>query len=243
MPYIKIIETSDKSKFRDACAILRREDIKFEILYEYRLYSEKRHDPISGAGAIIRVPRSAYHDAERLLTEYGLKEIVDDSRNQFTMIKSLDKFLIRIPLISNTPIYTKLLLLLLIVGVSLFLLIRLKHDGQFLDFDTVHNHFEVKSIHFRGEELIPNTKHAIDLPGVTNWESVFFRSTVNEVNLPGFNSKNINAKWLLIEDKVIQIYDADNYEDLYNGTYLIKSSFWTNDITLVSNVTRIVLKR
>lgn len=67
MLYIKIFEICDKLKFRDVCVILRREDIRFEILYEYWLYSEKWYDLIFGGGVIIRVLRLVYYDIERFL--------------------------------------------------------------------------------------------------------------------------------------------------------------------------------
>lgn len=91
MPYIKVFETDDKSKFREACAILRKESIKHEVLYEYRLFLEKRHDPLEGRGAVIRVPRSVFHDADRLLSEKGIKKNQERLKGEVPLMKIIEK--------------------------------------------------------------------------------------------------------------------------------------------------------
>ncbi|MEM7298254.1 MAG: hypothetical protein AAF391_08315, partial [Bacteroidota bacterium] len=224
MSFIQLLETSDKAKFRQASALLRRADIRFEILYEYRLYKENVQDPFSVGGAIIRVPRSVFHDANRLLIEHNLLGTRDESADQFSFSKKLDQAFGRIPFIDRLPLYLKLLIPLLLVGVLLFILVRLGYDNSFLDLKSTHNHFRIKHIHFEGQEMKPNTVYPTELKGFGNLESVSFQSYRNEVHLPGFNSEGVNAKWAIKEEEnALTIYDADKHKAIYEGTYQIKS--------------------
>ena len=91
MQYKKVFETDDKSKFREACAILRKESIKYEVMYEYRLYREKRYDPLEGRGAVIRVPRSVFHDADRLLSKKGMKKNHEELKGEVPLMKIIEK--------------------------------------------------------------------------------------------------------------------------------------------------------
>ncbi|MGH1434634.1 MAG: hypothetical protein ACRBG0_09270 [Lewinella sp.] len=244
MPYIKLFETSIKTDFEAACALLERENIKYEALYEYRLVSEKRHDPFGNAGAIIRVPRSTYHDADRLLVEHKLKEKGDLKRHRFLFVTKLDKYLSGVPIARYMPLYGKLLGGLMLIGVLLFLWVLLEYDRDFLEPNEAINRFHIERIYFEGKEMIPDTKYDYELVGVFDKEHLSFSSLTNEVSLPGFNSKGIRAKWFFDEaEKELIIFDASSLGDLYNGKYTVKSSFWTNDFTLTSITTRMIVRK
>lgn len=242
MPYIKLFETSVKADFEKACAMLEKENINYEALYEYRLESEKNYDPFGNSGAIINVPRSVYHDADRLLVENKLKEEEGSLNQRFSFVNKIDTHLSTILGIRRVPLYGKLLGLLAFIGVLLFLGLFLKYDRDFMKPNEAINRFQVKSIHFEGKEMIPDTKYKYDLGGLISAEQMSFRLVPNDVMLPGFNSEGVSAKWVIDEaGKELVIYDAGSYGDLYNGRYTIKSSFWTNDVTLTSITTRVVL--
>ncbi len=123
MRYIKVFETQEKAKFREASTLFRRENIKYEVLYEYRLYSEKRHDSLENRGAVIRVPRSVFHDANRLLIEQGLKTI----KAEESMETPLDLFIERIfpELSSSARVLLSIVAVALIVLATVLVLFRL----------------------------------------------------------------------------------------------------------------------
>lgn len=244
MPYLKLFETNTKADFEAACALLERENIKYEALYEYRLVSEKNHDPFGNAGAIIRVPRSTYHDADRLLVEHKLKEKCNAVKHRFSFVNKLDKYFSAVPVVERMPLFGKLLGLVMFIGVLLFLWVLLEHDRNFLELNKVINSFHVKRIYFEGKEMIPYTKYNYELVGVFDKEYLSFSSLTNVVSLPGFNSKGVKAKWFFDKsEKELVIFDASSLGDLYNGEYKIQSSFWTNEFTLTSITTRMVVRK
>ena len=90
MPYVQVYETRNLAAFEQACAILEAEDIRYEVLYEYRLYPEQRYDSFVEGGTIISVPRSAYHDADRILVMAKLKEGRLPGKGESSFITKLD---------------------------------------------------------------------------------------------------------------------------------------------------------
>jgi hypothetical protein len=212
MPYIKLFETSIKADFEKACAMLERENIKYEALYEYRLEKEGNYDLFGSSDAILSVPRSVYHDADRLLVENKLKEEENSARQRFTFVTKVDTYFSGIPVIRSVPLYGKLLGLLAFTGVLLFLWLLFQHDHNFLNPNEAINRFQVKSIHFEGKEMIPDTKCDYDLGGLTNAEQISFRLVPNDVTLSGFNSERVSAKWVMDEagGKLV-VYDANSY--------------------------------
>lgn len=179
--------------------MLERENIKYEALYGYRLERDKDYDPFVTSGAIINVPRSVYHDADRLLVENKLKEKEDPVKQRFSFVNKVDKYLFAIPVIRSVPLYGKLLGLLAFIGVLLFLWLFLQHDCGFLNPNEAINRFQVKSIHFQGTEMIPDTEYDYDLVVLDNTEQISFRWVPNEVTFPGFNSEHVSAKWVMDE--------------------------------------------
>ena len=119
MSYVKVFETDDKSEFREACAILRKESIKHEVMYEYRLYREKRYDSLESGGAEIRVPRSVFHDADRLLFEKGLKRNQEDPEEKVALISIINRLF---PQISTG---TRVLLTILMVALIILAMVLL----------------------------------------------------------------------------------------------------------------------
>lgn len=116
MTYLIVYQTTNKADFQQAIAILEEEGVRYEALYEYRLYQEKRHVLAGRGGAIIRVPRSVFHDADRLLVTSGLKVQEDDSANQFFLIRKLQPLLSKVPPEKRGLIY----ILLVAIGILLF---------------------------------------------------------------------------------------------------------------------------
>ncbi|WP_020536542.1 hypothetical protein [Lewinella cohaerens] len=92
MPYIKVYETRIKANFEKACAILEEEAIRYEVLYEYRLYREKLHEYLGDEGAIIRVPKSVFHDADRVLIKTGVKRKEKVKADPSLLVRFLDRF-------------------------------------------------------------------------------------------------------------------------------------------------------
>lgn len=97
MPYIKLFETSIKADFEKACAMLERENIKYEALYEYRLEREKDYDPFGNSGAILSVPRSVYHDANPFGDLYNGKYAIKSSfwTNDISLTSTTTRIVLR----------------------------------------------------------------------------------------------------------------------------------------------------
>lgn len=65
------------------------------------------------------------------------------------------------------------------------------------------------------------------------------------VTLPGFRTKRVFGSWQFLDKskKAIEIFDVDNFEDIYEGIFKINTKKLNNEIYLESDKTKMILKQ
>ncbi|MCC6412739.1 MAG: hypothetical protein IT270_13830 [Saprospiraceae bacterium] len=104
----------------------------------------------------------------------------------------------------------------------------------------------VDAIVHHGNVIQSKTNEIPPLPGFEKLSGgcpeVLVFKTRGEVELPGIQTNLISGKWNKVSNKILEIKNVQEFEEIYEGTYQIKRS-WTQEIELVSPGTTFVLHK
>lgn len=242
MKFNKIYETTSSADFAEVCRIFELNHIPFEVLHEYRLFSEKRYDSAADqGGAIIRVSPNHYVKANHLLLNAGLKSQVDIVKDRFKIVRHFGTFSSRIPLLKRLSLPYQLLVSLVIVGVIVLGIILFSSYRDWKSVDIIDQTLLVRSLEYNGMEVPTKTIRFFTIKGANDFESLSFKKYEHRVRLPGIESSPITAFWQKNGD-IITISGADNFCDIFNGIYQLEKDFWRKTLRLRSATTTIELR-
>ncbi len=168
-------------------------------------------------GVQLQVKENDFTQAIEILKDLGYYS--DEKPEQYKLLTYIDKSTSKVPYFNRLSLFYRLIILITLIVVTIVSYItystlpttyeRLTTDSWCLDYVTYDN-----------KNYIPETIDFIKVSiyGVCD-ESISFREN-GTIKLPGFKSKTIWAKWHL-ENKKLTISNADSFDFLYNGTYII----------------------
>lgn len=149
----------------------------------------------------------------------------------------------KIPFIGRIELGYRLLLVLAILVYSIAAIVSVNFL-QVTHRDLIGISWCVKVIINNDNELHP--KILSPIPNFNSGHDYFpeymYFEESGEVLFPGFNSASIKGKWEIVSDKVIQISHIEQFKNIYEGVYTLKSR-WDGTLLLTSKNTRIHLSR
>jgi len=183
-------------------------------------------------GIKLQVKEEDVADAVKILDAEGYQKYRDDNTNPY---QGLQDFADKIPFFKKVRFEIRLGVLVLMLIVVVYLLIyfltlpgREKHLTDSL--------WSVDYITYNDKDYIPNS---FGMHLGTFADEITFINSEN-IDLPGFNTYAINAKWEFINDSLI-ISHADTFKFVYDGRYSV--DFAGQNLVLKSKTTTITCTR
>ena len=242
MKFYRLYESLNSSELSMIKMSLSAENIHYRVLFENTLQTANVY-ALGNTGAIIEVAENDLEQAKQIMLNLGIVLDYNGQLDKFRFINRFDHVTRYIPFLGSLQVGIRLAILASIIfGIGFLLIVlstlRIKPDSL------AGNFWCVDEIIYKGEILKPTTIrtfYTIGVPGIS-CADIFFRETGTAL-LPGFNTFYISATWTLDKAKnKLNIHDADQFKEIYNGEYQIERN-WSGTMKLVSSTTSITISQ
>lgn len=241
MKYERLIEIFNQQELTMIKIKFNNEEIDYKILFENTLQIANSY-ALGDNGAILEV---AGKDIERakhiLLFSFGIELEYDSKRDRFEFVNKIEKITDKIPLLKKCNVGYRIAIIGSIFFIS-FTGLTLLNSITISISELTGNYFCVDKIIHSGKEIEPNTStENIVIQDDNCKESVLFYNR-GMIYLLGYNTNLIIGKWSLKTEKILIISDVNQYEDIYEGEYMIETNL-KGTMELVSPKTTIIISK